>query len=847
MKRINLSGATTFLTLQNDRYYTVVEGTLLIYAVRLNDGEPGRRNFIAEVEVGGAIPAMYIKDDDLGEWSFLFVSIKSAVITEHLGEAEKIIVDFAKSIDPEVHDAVTLAHAVVEKVNLNFVMEERYLYEVSKEQEETYTEGLSSIYNFFKKSKDKTILSESGHALYDTVAFLCFLDDIPLIPFDTLKNNFGRRFTLDDITRMSHFISREVTLSNDWHRGESGNFLVYKTGENTPYACIRQRNGYYLVNLTKRTKIPVNDEIAEEISHAAHSFYRPFENKAIGAVDLVKFGLKAVKSYDIFNIFIFALLGTVIGVIMPTFNERIFDDFIPIGSQEAIVQLGFLMLSLAAGNLAFTIVKNLAIFRSSNRVGIAIQGAVFDRLYNMPVSTYSRYESADLAERAFAMENISKLLSEVAVSSTLSAVFSLFYAYRMHNYSSELFGAGIVLVLINMAVVVTLGLIQIKQEKSAVKHKAEGVSILYQLISAISKIRIAGVENRSLLQYLTPYLKYKKSTASSERITNFALNINIFLGTAFSCVFYYMMVNEDLGLSIGKFMGFTSAFGSFSAAMVGLVAAFLQMNNVVPIYERAKAILNTEQEHPPDAVALPQLEGRIEVNNLSFRYSPESELVLKDVSFNIKPGEYVGVVGSSGCGKSTLLKLLLGFEESTLGKIYYDDKDIDSLDKRELRKKMGVVLQDGQLITGSIYENITITANKPTNKQVSEVIASVGMKKDINEMPMGVHTVVSEGGGTLSGGQRQRLLIARAIINKPGIIFFDEATSALDNVNQALVCESIEKLGATRVVIAHRLSTVINCDRIIVLNDGVLEEQGSYDELMEKKGVFYQLAVRQVD
>ena len=193
-----------------------------------------------------------------------------------------------------------------------------------------------------------------------------------------------------------------------------------------------------------------------------------------------------------------------------------------------------------------------------------------------------------------------------------------------------------------------------------------------------------------------------------------------------------------------------------------------------------------------------------------------------------------------------MLKLLLGFEKTDSGKIYYDNKDIDGVDKRELRKKIGVVLQDGKLISGSIFENITITSPKSTTSDVKKVIQSVGLENDINEMPMGLHTVLSEDCGTISGGQQQRILIARAIISNPKILFFDEATSALDNITQAMVCETLESMKSTRIVVAHRLSTIMNCDRIIVLNEGKVEEQGTYKELMENKGLFYQLANRQL-
>ena len=202
-------------------------------------------------------------------------------------------------------------------------------------------------------------------------------------------------------------------------------------------------------------------------------------------------------------------------------------------------------------------------------------------------------------------------------------------------------------------------------------------------------------------------------------------------------------------------------------------------------------------------------------------------------------------MGASGSGKSTLLKLLLGFEKPDEGRVCYDGKDLRQLDKREVRKQLGVVLQNGRLIAGSIYENITITAPHATMEEVKAVIEAVGLKDDIAHMPMGVHTVLSESSGTISGGQRQRILIARAIINRPAVLIFDEATSALDNVTQAAVCESLERMNVTRIVVAHRLSTVRNCDRILVLDNGKIAEEGSYESLMAKNGLFRQFASRQ--
>lgn len=335
-----------------------------------------------------------------------------------------------------------------------------------------------------------------------------------------------------------------------------------------------------------------------------------------------------------------------------------------------------------------------------------------------------------------------------------------------------------------------------------------------------------------------------------EHFTNIVSMLNLSASSIFSLVLYYLMANGmkegTLALSIGEFSAFMSAFGAFSAAMLEAGGSLLKLNGVIPMLNRIKPVLETLPEYEEDAELPGDLSGDIEIANVNFSYTEGGEMILKDISLHIKAGEYIGIAGSSGCGKSTLLKLLLGFEKPLSGKIFYDAKDIEGMDKRELRKKFGVVLQDGRLISGSIFDNITIAAPGATLEDAQKAARQAGLSEDIEKMPMGMHTVISEMGGTISGGQQQRILIARAIAGKPKILFFDEATSALDNVTQAQVCESLSGLHVTRVVIAHRLSTIADCDRIFVMNKGRIAEEGNFETLMEKKGLFYELASRQM-
>lgn len=330
--------------------------------------------------------------------------------------------------------------------------------------------------------------------------------------------------------------------------------------------------------------------------------------------------------------------------------------------------------------------------------------------------------------------------------------------------------------------ILLLGWRQTRCETRLTALQAQLNSRLYQLLGGIDKIQMAGVEDRALYEYLKPYTEVKRLTMEQARIGNLATIFSSLMSGAFSLVLYSVALGQlDTTLTMGSFMGFTAAFGSFSAAVLQAVSATLTLNDLLPLYDRARPVLETP----------PELEANTEL-----------------------PGDLTG--------------------------------DIERLDKRELRKKFGVVLQDGKLISGSIYDNIVLTAPNATPERVQQVVRAVGLADDIARMPMGLHTMLGENSGTLSGAQQQRILIARAIVGNPQILFFDEATSALDNVTQRQVSDSLAKLQVTRVVIAHRLSTIRQCDRILVLDGGTVREAGNYDELMAQKGMFYALASRQL-
>ena len=590
----------------------------------------------------------------------------------------------------------------------------------------------------------------------------------------------------------------------------------------------------------------MTEKIAAQLDPRAMIFYRPFPREEITLKKLMLFALQDINWRDVANILLFALLGTLVGLLTPYLNEQLFDLFIPLGDAPGLQGVCAVVLACSLGNVTFTVVKNLANFRALNRMKYSVQAAVLDRLFNLPESFFRGYDSADLGQRAMGISQVFSMLASTVVSVGLTAVFSLMYLWRMFKYSSKLSWISIWMLLAAMLIILLLGRRELKHEREQMELDGLVASMMFQFLSGISKLRIAGAENRALYEYLRRYTDSRELDIRKEKYNLLVTILSGAVSTVFSMVFYYIMVHQSIELSVGAFMGFATAFGSFSAAMMELVSAYLQVNAIGPAFDRMKPILSTLPEQQEDVGMPGDLTGAVEMSNVTFAYDEDSPPVIKDLSLRIKAGEYIGIVGSSGCGKSTLLKLLLGFEKPQTGRIYYDGRDIDGIDKRELRKRFGVVLQNGGLITGSIHDNITITTPSATLEQVQQAVRDAGLEKDIADMPMGLHTILSEGDGSISGGQKQRILIARAIVGKPKLLFFDEATSALDNATQASVCESLDRLSATRIVIAHRLSTIIRCDRIFVMDAGQIVEEGNFEQLMAKKGLFYDLASRQI-
>ena len=650
--------------------------------------------------------------------------------------------------------------------------------------------------------------------------------------------------TLEYLMRPHGIMRRNVTLEKGWYRDASGPMIgTCKDGGDIVALVPAGMSGYYIVNPKAGSRVKANGKNEGLLDNEAIAFYKPFLPKKIGIGGLLKYIMENITSADVAMVVTATLAVTLVGFITPMLNEILFSDIVDSGSMRALVAMGIFVVCVSLSSLLLTTVKDMLVARLTNRVGVAVEAAAMMRILSLPADFFKGYGAGELANRAQYINLLTKRLLEVVFTTGLTSLFSLAYIAQILAYAPALVAPALFVIIATVVVSIIAAVFQarVSREQMELASKESGMS--YALISGIQKIKLSGAEKRA-------FARWGKAYSDSARLLYDPptfLKVNSVLTLAITLVgtiaIYYAAAKS--GVSVSEYYAFTVAYGMVSGAFTTLAGITLQAAQISPILEMASPILAAEPEVAEDKQVVERLMGGIELNNVTFAYSEDMPNVLDGLSLKISPGQYVAIVGKTGCGKSTLMRVMLGFEKPQRGGVFYDGKDIQRMDLKSLRRKIGSVMQAGKLFTGDLYSNIVINNPRLTLDEAWEAAEMAGFADDIRSMPMGMFTLVSEGQGGISGGQRQRLLIARAIAPKPRILMFDEATSALDNITQKIVSESLEKLKCTRIVIAHRLSTIRQCDRIIVLDKGRIIEDGSYDELIAKDGFFAELVERQ--
>lgn len=649
---------------------------------------------------------------------------------------------------------------------------------------------------------------------------------------------------LEYLMRPYGVMRRTVKLEGKWYRDAVGAMLsVFKESGRVVALLPSGLSGYSFYDAESGKMKKVNRRNLHLFEEDAIAFYKPFPLKKISIPALVKYIIQTFSASDIVMIALATFVLSLVGLIVPALNKVLFDSVLLSGSIRLLVSIAIFFVCVSVSTMFITAVKDMITSRIETKLNVSIEAAAMMRVMSLPADFFKQYSSGELSNRMSQVGVLCKMLVSTVLSTGLTSLFSLIYISQIFTYAPMLVVPSVIIILATAiaSIAIPLILMHLFVEKLEIAGKESGMT--YSLITGIQKIRLAGAEKRAFARWANLYAEYADYAYGPSPLSEINPVINLAISLFGTIVLYTISVRS--GISVADYYAFNTAYAMVSGAFAALSEIALTATQIKPVLAMVKPFFDEVPEISGGKQVLTRLSGGIELNNVSFRYSDNMPLILDDLSLKIRPGQYVAIVGKTGCGKSTLMRLLLGFEHPKKGAIYYDGRDLERIDLRSLRRRIGVVMQNGKLFQGDIYSNIVISAPWLSREDAWEAAEIAGIAEDIKNMPMGMDTVISEGTGGISGGQRQRLMIARAIAPKPKILMFDEATSALDNITQKKVSEALDSLKCTRIVIAHRLSTIKQCDRIIVLDEGKIIEDGKYDELIKKNGFFAELVARQ--
>ena len=713
----------------------------------------------------------------------------------------------------------------------------------------------------YRKQQERRMLSDSFEKLHltvtgrksgDTFAEGADVNDA----LETLLKHFGIRDRkipaslkgfeekLDYLLTASDIMFRKVTLEPGWSRDAMGVMVTSLKDSGAVITVVRNGAGVYVYRDPKTGKnVTVHKAEEQKIGNEAYCFYRPLPLRSLTLKDLIRYMTDSVDTWDIASFIIASLMVTLVGMILPKLNHILMGEVVTYGSMQLLGAVMSFMLFAMISSFMLSIIKQFVQSRIRTKLSVNVQAAAMMRVLSLPAAFFKSYSSGELSQYLAYVNSLCTTLVDSIFSTAITGIFSLVYLTQIFSYAKSLVIPSLVVSVLTLALSIAGNMAQSQINKELMELSAQERGLTYALMGGVEKIRLSGAENRVFTKWLDLYTRGADLKFNPPVIVKFQKVFNAAITLTGTIVMYFIAVKTRV--SVADYYAFNTAYAYVSGALNAITSVAIAAATVKPSLELIRPLMEAEPEKHVGRESVATITGNIELSHVTFRYEKEGRKIIDDLSLKIPARQYVAIVGKTGCGKSTLLRLLLGFEKPESGAIFYDRKDIQTLDLGSLRKLIGTVLQEGELFSGSIFENITISAPNLTLQEAWDAAEIAGIADDIRAMPMGMSTVLQEGGGGISGGQKQRIMIARAVAPKPKLLLLDEATSALDNITQKQVSDALDRMRCTRIVIAHRLSTIRHCDRILVMDGGKIVEDGKYEQLIEKGGVFAELVERQ--
>ncbi len=696
---------------------------------------------------------------------------------------------------------------------------------------------LESIVN---KATDKM----PNHGLGNRGALLDMLDVLG-ISNDGLTEGNDVLNQFKEIISANGYAYTVVRLEDGWWRKSYGHMLGVLKSSGTFIPLRSKRFGYcYGVQDEEGTNktVKVGRKTASGLEEFAYCFYKTLPQKRLTMKDLSVFIKKSIPKFHFLYVAAISLVIALLCMSLPYATKLIFDQLIPSGRSSGLAALALVLINIALSIGLLSTVRNKLFIGIKNMVSVNTQAALFERLFRLKPAFFRKESAGSVTNQVLGASEACERVSEGIITVVFTFIVSLAYLIQIGIYSHFTAISWCLYLLMGLNVYcIWKGFKIISDIKM---HRIPATShfngLMYNLLQGIQKIKTNGAEARAFRLWASEF-KYTEvfglwDTVLPELSGTFTI----------AAILLMVVLIPSTDMSISDFAAFFSAYCGLNVAISQMGLYTSEFTYIKPTLNKITPILEAEPEVEESSKIVRELSGNVSVTGLRFRYNENMPYIFEDLNLNVKPGEYVALVGHSGCGKSTLLRLMLGFETPEAGSVFYDQYGVVNVNKSSLRQHLGTCLQGGRLFSGTILENVRISNPVASEEEVWEALRVAAVDEDVRNMPGGLQYRLDASGQGLSGGQRQRILIARAVLNKPAVLFLDEATSALDNISQARVIENLGRMKCTRITIAHRLSTIKDCDRIIVIDKGRVSEEGTFSELLAKGGIFADIARRQI-
>ena len=654
---------------------------------------------------------------------------------------------------------------------------------------------------------------------------------------------------LADVLDASGVRARRVRLSTggNWWRGDSSALLAFRAGDGQPVALVPGMFGRYreVDPVTKRS-VRVTAERAGALQQEAWMFYRPFPPAQVKPADLLRIAMHG-SGADLLRLTLAGLPGGLVKLLPALALGFVANHVAAGGSAGALYAVAAALALFGLLGALLHLLQGSAMMRLEGRSASRVEAAFWDRLMRLPSSILHHHPAGDLAMSGMTFQNLRDGLRGVVTDSLLSIIFLLPVFGVIFFYDATLGIIALVFSLVSLLVAIAIGSSQVAPYGRMISAVRRVAGRLFQIVEGIAKLRVENAEGSAFAIWARDYREQKRAEIELGALEGHARAFAAALPFLAAGVLLFAVVAVgDRNVPVGDFLVVYTVFIVFQSAIARLGESFGAIASMLPALDQVRPLLATVPETADEGEPVERLGGEILFDRISFRYDPDGPLILDDVTMRARPGEFIAIAGESGAGKSTLFRLALGIDRPSAGAVYYDGRDLRHLNLKQVRRKVGAVPQTVRLHPQDIWDNIVAHHEAPTTDEVWQTTRAAGIEKEIKAMPMGMMTMVGAGGAVLSGGESQRVTIARSLLDSPRVMLLDEATNWLDNENQAEVMKNLTRLASTRIVIAHRLSTLQQADRIYVLQAGKVVQTGSFNELMEEEGVFKELVKRQL-